>query len=268
MNVIIPDKIYKLFILIGIILVAYTTVSDTQLEKSFTKKTNELINIGDSLKIVNFKLNFEKQQLLDNARIISKKYSVENPISYNDSTVIFNRILVGTNNEVKVTDLINPHWEKFSTKRYKFELENKKFEYYTRNIGYRTDSINKEFSYNFDLRRLGICSFILGVFLWLLDRPKDKKALINQKEKLYRFCQSCGQNFSSVREYSKRKNKEYNYAFCLNCYCKGKFKEPELTKEEAFKSTYSEIENKNFISKLLLYLRLNSLERWNKNRLK
>ncbi|MFN5024385.1 MAG: zinc ribbon domain-containing protein [Bacteroidota bacterium] len=54
------------------------------------------------------------------------------------------------------------------------------------------------------------------------------KVDLDNKSKKYKYCQSCGKNYSAMRLNGKDKNGNYNPAFCIDCYDNGEFKEPDL----------------------------------------
>src|SRR5690606_34012803 len=93
MNINIPDKIYKLLILIGLIVIGYTTYQIEKSERIYFSKINQFRNISESISLTNLNIEFKIENIENTSRLLSKTYSVENPIIVNDSLISFNRVL-------------------------------------------------------------------------------------------------------------------------------------------------------------------------------
>ena len=183
----IPDKIYKLFILIGVALFVY---------------------------------------------FVSQKNLIRNEIKIIEKEIIIN------NSEKNIPEL--------------YKLKNK--------LLIELDSNNNIIFYGFGF-------LTIGVFIWLLDeiQEENRRLLVKVEDRLYRFCQSCGMKFTSVRKYGTNKDKSNSNAFCEDCYKKGKFTNPELTVEQVIQNSKLHFKG-NYFKKYLLKDRLRKLERFNINK--
>lgn len=267
MNINIPDKLYKLLTLIGLILIGYSFYNTEFIEQKYFSEIDKHREIKDSLLLSEMIIKNEKETLIKISNSLSKKYDVKNPITYSDSTVSFNRILSGPKNDLAVSDSLNNLWNDYLTNSFKLDLISKKLEFSKKYLD-EEENLKKAYFDNYnEIRNFGFFIFLLGILLWSADIPalqKDRK-LIKQGDKIYSFCQSCGKKFSSVLKYGTNKDKSKNYAFCNCCYKKGKFTNPNLTKEEFIETSMESIKKRNWLYKRILKNRLNDLERWSEN---
>ena len=268
MNINIPDKVYKLFVLLGLILIGYSSYYDDSVEKNYFLKIDQFNVLKDSAKFESFIIDNEVKELIKFSENISVKYGIKNPVSNNDSTIYFTRTLSGEKIEVLVSDTINSHWLIYLNRKFKLELLSKKIDTFSERLNDEERLKNQYFEYYSNLRITGIILFSIGILLWFVDTPHplEKDKLVNQNEKLYPYCQSCGKEFSSVRNYGSDKEGGHNFAFCSECFTGGGFTNPELTKEEFLKDALKSIKNKNWFSRKTLAMRFENLERWNKNK--
>ncbi|ESU20209.1 hypothetical protein FEDK69T_30240 [Flavobacterium enshiense DK69] len=268
MNINIPDKISKLLVLIGVILIGYSFYNSGDVEKNYFAKIDNFNQLKDSSSISQLVLKDKLENIKLVAENLSIKYGTENPISLDkDSLVTFNRTLSGGKFESFVSDSINKLWIEYKRHEFKNEIIDKKIERYSTRLDEEKKLKDSYFKLNTELENIGFILFIIGIFLWMLDEPDEKKKeLINLNEKLYPFCQSCGKKFTSVRKYGKEIDSTDNLAFCEECYNDGKFTNDEITKEEFIEKSNIEIKDKNWLVKKILKSRFQNLERWNKNK--
>lgn len=268
MNINIPDKIYKFFVLAGVFLAAYSFYQIDKEETKYSKKIERYNDIVDSLTIAIFTRNYELNEIGKKADLLSKRYCVENPIIQKDSTLQFTRKHNGTKQELLVNDSISALWEKHGRYKFKIKLLEKRGELASKHIdSAKTLKDDSTFSYK-SLFNSGLLLLSLGLFLWLIDQPwrflttkKQKK----QFDKIYTYCQSCGKKFSSILKYGSNKNKDKNYSFCEKCFKNGEFKNKVLTKEDVMIDAKEKTKHKNWFYRKLLENRLSKLERWKEN---
>ncbi len=268
MNINIPDKLYKLLTLIGLILIGYSFYNTEFIEQKYFSEIDKHREVRDSLLLSEMILKNEKQTLIGISESLSKKYSVENPISYSDSTVSFNRILNGPKNDLIVSDSLNNLWKGYLTNSFKLDLISKKLEFSIKYLE-EEENLKKAYFDNYDeIRNFGFFILFLGILLWTADIPsqQNKNKPTKQEEKIYANCQSCGKKFTSILKYGTNKNKTKNYAFCKNCFESGKFTNPDLTKDEFLNKTMESVKNKNWFYRRILKNKLDELERWSDNK--
>lgn len=267
MNINIPDKISKLFVLIGVILIGYSFYDNDNSEKNYFTKIDKLNELKDSSAVCGL-ISKEK---MENIKLVSEnlsiKYDVKDPIVENgDSTITFRRTLVGNEQQILVSDSINKLWEKYKYFKFREKLMDEKITRYSAVLK-DEKALNKSYhDANGVLQKAGFILFFIGLFIWVIDSPDgEKDILVNLQDKLYSNCQSCGKKFTSSRKYGKEIDSSNNLAFCEDCYNEGKFTNSELTKEEFIEKANEEIKNKNWLAKWILKNRFKNLERWNRN---
>lgn len=262
MNLNIPDKFHKLLVLLGLLLIGYSFLQTEKSQKHYFSKIDEYRKISDSVSILELKIHHKRELIINIADNLSKTYNVKNVIKYNDSVLYFNRILTGSKKEKIVSDSIQKLWVNYKNDKFNLTLLDKKLSSANKYLNEQKDlkeSYIKNYSYS---GIMGGLSFFLGILLWMIDGESDSSVRKKQHEKIYGFCQSCGQNFSSMKTYGFNKDKSLNYAFCIECYKKGKFREPDLTKEQAKKRLYDLKKQKSWLVKKLYKIRFSRLERW------
>jgi hypothetical protein len=266
MSINIPDKLYKLLTLIGLILIGYGFYQTEIILQKYSSKIEQHLEIRDSLLLSEIILKNEKENLIHLSKILSKKFNVENPISNYDSTILFKQVLKGTKVDQIVSDSLNILWNDYLTSSFRLELISKKLEFSKERIS--KEALRKEpIDFYIDLVFFGLLLTTIGLLLWAIDTySKNEKTLIRQEEKIYPYCQSCGKKFNSITNYGVNNDNTKNYAFCNLCLKKGKFTNPEITKEEFINNSIESVKNKNIIYKILLKRRLRMLDRWNENK--
>lgn len=264
MNINIPDKIPKLFVLLGILMMGFSYFNHDQIEKNYFNKIDQYSNSNDSTQIGFIILKNEEEKIKKSSENLSLQYDVVNPISKKDSSIVFTRIIRGKENEMLVSDSINTLWTNYSNKKFRQEILIKKDELLGEKLKEEKSLRETYDDQNDQLRMIGYIFFIMGFIGWLFDEPdSEKKIIIKQNDKLYEFCQSCGKIFSSMRKYGTEVDNSPNYAFCIECYEQGKFTNPLLTKEEFLASRMEVHKKRNWLVKKIIKNRIGNLERWN-----
>jgi hypothetical protein len=268
MNINIPDKISKFFVLIGLILIGFSFYDNDSSEKNYFTKIDKYNEIKDSSSICKLVIEDKLENIKRISKNLSTKYDVENPIMINkDSSITFSRTLSGNELKIIVSDSINKLWENFRIFEFRDKVMDQKLDSFS-NILESEKKLNASYhKFNNQLENFGFVFFIIGLFMWVLDEPDAKKKNLEKlNEKIYPYCQSCGKSFTSVRKYGKEIEGTDNLAFCFECYDQGTFIDNETTKEEFLEKANVEIKNKNWFAKKILKSRFNDLERWNKNK--
>ncbi|MCG8755561.1 zinc ribbon domain-containing protein [Tenacibaculum finnmarkense] len=262
MNLNIPDSIPKLLVFIGLFLIGFSFYkSDLNYEK-LNQEIEKAYIIKDTLRLQKLILKREVNLVKEKSDYLSKKYSVENPISFNDSIMSFKRNFNGNRADLIVLDSMQKNWNDYSNLNFKVDLTIQKLDNSNRNSKSKIKIFNEEEEYLGDLKTIGFVCFLMGIFGWTNMENKKNKNAQGKSEKIYTFCQSCGEQFSSMLNFGTEKNKELNKAFCENCYKKGKFTNPSLTKKD-FKIIYAnKIKDLGIIKRQLLRGRFYELERW------
>lgn len=265
MNITIPDSLPKLLVLIGIIAMAFGIYVDKELDEEYYNKFDRFDKIQDAVTLESYLVKLEKKDLLERARQLSKCINTENPIKDNDSIISFLKVFSGDKRKVLITDSLEKYWNRYITKQKKLDILIKKKEIQLKNLNSEEKLRDSRKEYYNSFFNLGLLFFIMGIFSWYLERLNISNEIKQNKQK-YNYCQSCGYKFSSIRPYGTEKNNKENFAFCIECYNKGKMNEPELTKEEFINRKKEEIKHKNWFTRKILMARFNKLERWNKNK--
>ncbi|MDO6602794.1 zinc ribbon domain-containing protein [Arenibacter palladensis] len=264
MNISIPDRLYKFLALIGLFLIGYSFYYMDFAEQKYFSEIDKHREIRDSVLLAQMQIDNEKDDLIRISDFLSTKYSVENPLLISDSTLVFSRVLNGPKNNLIVSDSIETLWKSYKKHKFQLNLLTKKLTFSQKYLDEEENLKKNYFSNYIEIRDIGFTLLFLGVLMWVMDIPSinREKNIIKQKEKLYSFCQSCGLEFNSMLKYGTNKNKSDNYAFCKDCFRKGKFTNPNLTKEEFITNSLNIKKNKNWLSKKILKSRLSRLERW------
>ena len=258
----IPDKIYKLLILVGALLIGFGFYKLDITEKDYFSEIEKYRTLGDSISINTIKLEKRKSDLIKISNNLSITYEVENQISSNDSTLYFNRMLIGDKNTLIVSDSLQKLWVSYINSNFEFKLLDKKLSITDEHLEEK-QKLKKSYFDNFEkILNLGYFFFFIGIILWAIDSENDTSKKIKQHEKIFNHCQSCAKNFSSMRNYGKNLDGSLNFAFCSECYYNGKFIEPNLQKEEARERFMDSIKNKNWIKKNLAKIIFENSERW------
>lgn len=265
MSINIPDSLPKLFILLGIICIAVGLYVEKELSENYSSRFDKFDEIQDAVTLDSYVLSIEKENLKKRAQQLSEMYNVVNPIVESDSTMTFTQTFAGDKHKIIITDSLNTHWNNYIRNKQNLEIlvERKRIE--LENLKNKEEVLDSKREFYGTFLEIGLFFFIVGIVAWTLDNSKPIVRILKQNDKIYKYCQSCGFKFTSIRPYGTEKNKAQNLAFCINCYKKGKFKEPELTKEEFINRKKEEIKDKGYFSRKILMARFHTLERWNED---
>jgi len=266
MTINIPDKFYKLLILVGLISIAFGFYGIDKSEREYFNEIDSNRKISDTIELSKMRLGNERESLIHIARVLSKTHDVDNPITENDSVLTFNRILTGEKNSLVVSDSIQILWLKYRENQFKLELLRKRK---LRADNYLNDEKSLKDSYinNYvEFRDFGFALFFVGILIWMFEMPFGamKKKTVKLNDRIYPHCQSCGVDFNSMRTYGTNKDKTENLAFCKKCYKRGKFTNPKLTKEEFTQAYQDKIKDKSWVIRKIIEYRMENLERWQK----
>lgn len=265
MSINIPDSLPKLLVLLGLIGMAVGIYVEKELTENYYTKFDKFDEIQDAVTLESYVVELEKKNLLERAKQLSQSLDIENLIEEKDSIISFIRVFSGDKKRVILTDSLDKYWNSYLKKQKSLDILLKKKEIQQANINSEEKIMDSRKEFYGTFFGIGLLFFILGIGTWALDNSTPSEKIIKQNDKIYKFCQSCGFKFSSIRPYGTEKNKTQNLAFCIECYKKGKISEPELTKEDFINRKKEEIKNKGWLSKKILMARFHSLERWNKD---
>jgi len=266
MSINIPDKIYKLLILVGIICVAYGMYSIEKHERYYFDKIDQLDGLNDSISITELRIENKIKNIENIADNLSKTYEEKNPITSTDSTILFNRVLKGNEKALIISDSLQKLWTDYINSKFELKLLKKKQSLTDKHLESEKKIKESYVDIYGELWDVGFVLFSIGILLWTFDSNEKSfsKNIIKQNEKVYSHCQSCGKDFSSMRKYGTNKDKSTNFAFCIKCYRKGHFENSKLTKDEFSKEFLAEFEQKSWLTKAFVKRRLGGLERWKK----
>lgn len=262
----IPDNLYKLFILAGVFCLAYGYIEDTHNSDKYFSKVDFYNASIDSLDVEVMKIEYKRQKLSKVADILSKRNNVSNPIKSDDSLIIFSQVIVGDKKEISVSDSLSKLWTQYKEAEFDIKLFNKQ-------LKIRKGALNQakeEYKATEETNKWinltgGICLIfgLIGMMKFQDIQDELLKRQLSDKPKTYKYCQSCGKKFSSIRHNSKNSDGTINFSFCTGCYADGHFIESDLTKEEFLKRANLEAKKrKSWLGRKLILNRLKNLERW------
>ncbi|MXO04001.1 zinc ribbon domain-containing protein [Flavobacterium sp. HBTb2-11-1] len=260
-----PDNLHKFLLLGGVLLLIYAQLEGNKLTDNINKNVDAFNLTKDSLNIRIKRNEYQFEKIKKKADKLSSKYGIENPIEIKDSLAIFTQTLKGSMQELAVGDSISKLWEKYNDAKFEIEIAEDQLLILNKQMSNFQDEYDqKEFINNIFLF-MGMFLLFSGLWKWQKQQNINDELLLREildKGKIYPHCQSCGKNFSSIRQNGKNKDKSINNAFCESCYDNGKFVK-KMTREEFEAYKQSEIKKqKGWINKKNLKNRLNKLERW------
>jgi hypothetical protein len=264
MNLNIPDSLPKLLVLLGIIGIAVGVYMEKEITDTYYAKFEKFDEIQDAVTLKNYIIELDRQNLIKRSEQLSERYNTENPIFDGDSIMTFERTFTGDKVKVLLTDSLAGYWDNYIKKKANLEILRKRKELKLANIEVEEKILDSRREFYGIFLGVGILVFILGIGTWAIDSTSESIEIIPQNQKVYKYCQSCGHNFTAVRTYGTEKNKKTNHAFCKGCYKRGKFVEQALSKEDFIKRKKEEIKDFNWLTKKILLIRFNKIERWNK----
>jgi hypothetical protein len=261
-----PDNLYKLFILAGIFCLAYGYIEDSNSNDKYWSKVDIFNGRIDSINIEITKFAHQREKLSKVANLLSKRNNVPNPIEINDSIIVFTQAVKGDKKEVSVSDSLSKLWKEYKEAEFNITLFNKQLDKKKQELKQAKDEYNAAKETNIWVNITGGMCLIFGLIgmMWFQAIQDELlKRQLSDKPKIYRYCQSCGKKFSSVRPNSKNSDGSVNSAFCSSCFSDGQFMEAELTKDEFQKRAIKEVQKrKTWFGRKLLSTRLKNLERW------
>jgi hypothetical protein len=266
-----PDNIHKFLLIAGLVLIVYSFFEYQKTTKNYNSAIDEYHKLADNAEILILENEYALEKMERKANFLSKKYDIENPISNNDTIVSFTRKITGTQKELEVSETMNELWNSYTNQKLQLKIEKTKFKRLDKNIKFTKKENSELENFYMFLSFLGASLLYTGYNKWKKEQ-KNRDTLINyeiiEKGKIFTNCQSCGKTFSSIVKYGLLENLKKQFAFCSNCYDKGKFIE-NLTREdfELMKKEAVEKQN-NWFSKRLISQRFDNLERWNENNYK
>lgn len=262
----IPDNSYKFLLYAGIIMLGYGILKSIDARKEYNILVNNSNSYIDSLTIREMHQKTEKNKLLATAAELSLRHNIKNPIIDNDSVTYFNMTLTGPNVQVLITDSLRNLWNSLKNQNFEIELLNQKIKMTKAHLKGSEKELKEIDLFYMVISFLGLLFVSIGYSG--LDKVQNlqEKLLnleISSKETKYKHCQSCGRRFSSMRLIGHDEKGEINPAFCIECFDKGKFKEPDLTADE-FKARAENIilSAKSKKKRNQLRAHFDSLERW------
>ena len=268
MNIpILPDKSYKFLIYVGLGLVIYFWLLHFSKSEEYEKKRIEfnvsVMKINDEIKY----LDEELKDIAERVDIISQRNSLQNPLQIKDSTLTFQRIILGKNKDLKVNDSLSLILESYLKKN--LEVSKKKDLLEIKE--YELNSNLEAFKEIYELIKiyfgLGALLFFIGLITWERTENYEEKILKRQnidKPTFSEHCQSCAKNFNSMIKYGSEENGTKNYHFCQDCYKNGEFVNSELSQVEMKQNIENEMIEKGKTRKQIKkYLRrIDYCERW------
>jgi hypothetical protein len=262
----IPDNTYKFLLYIGIVLVGYSFLQSMASIENYNAEVKSSNSYIDSLTIRELFQKRQKENLMEMADDLSLKYNVKNPITDQDSITIFSETITGPKNDVFVTDTLRKIWARFKDGNFQISLINEKIKMTKEDLKIADDENTQENYFYLALAIFGMLCLFGGFAGMEKNQSLQEKLIeieISHKEPKYKFCQSCGANFSAIRINGTNFDSEINLAFCKDCFENGQFKEPNLSLEEFKKRTQAIIERCNSKSKRkAMQKRFENLERW------
>lgn len=268
MNIpILPDKTYKLAIYIGIGLILYSWIIGQNKSEEYEKQkvafSVEIKRLENERKY----LDTDLKTLSKDADLLSRKFSIKNPLTVSDSGYIFIRTLVGGRKEVLISDSIASLLKQFDHKQKEILIKDDQLaikRYELESLGNYLLEIKETFLF---LLGFGGSLTFIGLIAWSNSDDFDAQLLKRQnidKPYISSSCQSCGKKFNSMIRYGTENNNTKNYHFCNQCYSNGEFTIPDLTKEEMKVIIRKELVAKKakWMTIKLKLLQLNNAERW------
>lgn len=268
MNIpIIPDRLFKLLLYIGIGLVIYGFISFQNQYQEYEKKRVEFNVEIKKLENQSKYLDSELKDIYDNADILSQNSFIKNPLSITDSSYSFTRVIIGNKIEKSVSDSIAKLLVQYDLKNKEIKIKNDELlikEYEIDELKQWLKVIEKDSLY---MITTGFLLLFAGYIMWDKNEEIDIKLRKRQSLNMPTYsdnCQSCGKRFNSMVKYGNEKDGCKNYHFCDACYQDGNFTNPDLTLKEIKEQRKKELELKKY-SKFRIRVILSDiklLERW------
>lgn len=265
MNFSVPDKISKLFVLAGIVVIAYSTFKIEEAETTYFSRIDEFDVVQDSLQLMSFKLNQEWDVLKKRASDLALIYDVPNPITSDDSSAVFTQTFVGEQAKVLVSDSISKYWDAYRANERDYDLLQEKVKLLEANLQ-REESLKTSYlDVNNTYGILGSILLALGLLMWYSEETSASRSDNISANKSYPWCQSCGKRFSSIRVHGTDKNWKRNNAFCSECYTNGTYTGKYKSREQLLEEVEEETKDEGWLTKKIIKARIANLERWRKH---
>lgn len=266
---IIPDKIYKLIIAIGLIISVFFYLESGKIEVQINNNDDKIFELTNNLENIYLKSSKFEKLVLRKSKDISKFYGIENAIEkVSDTAITFTSYIYSNDkNKQRLNDSLVKLWDEYSKKHNELEFNKSNFDNKVsklNKINYRLKIKSADF---IGISYIGFMIFLAGILLWLSDEIQEerKKSLSKIEDKIHSKCQSCGMKFSSVRKYGTNKDESNSNAFCEDCFQNGEFTEPELTLKQV-KANAKPFTKGNYFTRKHQLNSLNNLERFNRNK--
>jgi len=258
MNLSLPDKFYKLYILFGISLMIYGYNNYLSYKE---KSESSLLKVRDEMQHV-FELNFEKKISLNNLMRFSKtlafQMNLKNPIVLVDSVPTYKDFKIATEFEKSFDSKIKNELEDYISESQKIDIAIYRLDLNVGNLKQDIDENQNNSINSLVLSFIGLIFITLGAYEWMLETSLEKK----QNDKIYDRCQSCGKKFSVIRLYGTNLDRSLNYGLCRECYENGVFIALNFTQSEYKEYVEELIKNNIFWEKIRLRSFYLNLERW------
>ncbi len=258
----IPDKLYKLLILVGLVLVGFSWTKSNDSYKDYAKKYDRYDNLFDSLKLLEEEILFEQENFKEECSEFDQKYKSDSTYYEKGNNIFFNKPLLNDPNIKSAVQLLESKWSKILELKHKEELLNIKLENYSEDhTQAKKDLRDIQEEFNFIIN-IGAFLIGLGITMWFIDETDKPKEKIKQFDKIYQSCQSCGNNFNALRNYGKNLDGTFNLGLCSECYENGVLKEVDLTQEIVFNRYCQKHNITRRLRKYFIRKFINKLDRW------
>lgn len=266
----IPDNFYKFLVLLGIFLIGYALVEEKEITNSYNNKRLDFNLSIDSFTLKKLSYIHNRDKTVSKAGAIAKHHKIKNPISISDSTFAINYVYsLNDNNELALADTFNLLYQEIEDANFQLTMQDTLSDIKKDALKEAESELNDgEAKIIAPIMVLGAILLLGGAIGLMWQQNIQDEILKNQlggKNKYYKYCQSCGRKFSSMRENGKNSDGTINIAFCVTCYSDGKFTEPDLTYIEFLKKGEDERKKMSRWKRATILTRFEKLERWNKD---
>ena len=263
-----PDNLTKVCFFLAFVSFAYGYFQYESASTNFKKSSMDYITVLDSINKSGEKTNFQIDSLNQVFNSLKKKQDqeyAELPTDTSNHLAYSKKVKIRLSKLQKLIDsmsLVNAK----STKIWEADKKNVVPSIVSQAYEFSKGDLSSASTTKTTTFIIGLMLVILGLFeLYRIQKIQDELLLrqLGEKEKYYPYCQSCGKNFTSMREYGKRNDGTKNKAFCSECFENGFFREPDITFEEIKKRAIIETKDKKqLFFKTKLIVKLENLERW------